>query len=407
MMSLSKTTSLMLASGLATLALLQPAMALDAETFVNRIETVYKVMGYDFSFGPAILDGDTITVDGGTLGIVGMGDEPMKFDTTLTFSGVAETEDGGFTADSLTIPDIDTDFSADPVGHLSLTDIRVENIVLPPEGVTGSAALMQTAGVVATGPLSVTRDGAEVISIDSMDMTSEFTHDAAGALESLVTTTSIAGLWADLSTVKDEEPDAGAMIEALGLTEINGDFNQTMTWSMGDGHLVLEESKLDLADAGAIDFKLDVLGFTPAILDKIYAMQGEGLDATSEEAQAKQMMVGMELLQALSISSASIRYDDASLAGKLLDVLAAQSGTDRAAFVEGLKATLPGMVAQSGIPALTDLVVPPVSAFLDDPQSLEISVKPPQPTSLLVLTAAASNPAGLISAIGLAVTANQ
>ena len=38
----------------------------------------------------------------------------------------------------------------------------------------------------------------------------------------------------------------------------------------------------------------------------------------------------VEMLQALTLTSASIRYDDASLAGKLLDMFAAQSGADRA-----------------------------------------------------------------------------
>jgi hypothetical protein len=64
------------------------------------------------------------------------------------------------------------------------------------------------------------------------------------------------------------------------------------------------------------------------------------------------------------------------------------------------------MLAGTGIPALNDVVIPPVEAFLDDPQSLEIKVAPPSPTSLLVLMAAAANPAGLITALGLAVEAN-
>ena len=68
---------------------------------------------------------------------------------------------------------------------------------------------------------------------------------------------------------------------------------------------------------------------------------------------------------------------------------------------------LPVTLAGTGIPELNDLVVPPVSAFLDDPQSLEVSVNPPSPTSLLVLMAAAANPAGLITALGLAIDANQ
>jgi hypothetical protein len=136
-------------------------------------------------------------------------------------------------------------------------------------------------------------------------------------------------------------------------------------------------------------------------------MQNSDLDPASEEAQAQQMMAGMEIAQALSIGGVTLRYDDASLAPKLLDMFAAQSGADRATFVEGLKAMLPAMIAESGIPELADLVVPPVSTFLDDPQNLEVAVKPATPTSVLVLAAAASNPASLIQALGLTVAANQ
>ncbi|ODT67879.1 MAG: hypothetical protein ABS75_22480 [Pelagibacterium sp. SCN 63-23] len=402
-----KTTSLMFATGLATLTLMQPAMALDAEAFVDRIEQVYKVMGYDLSFGAANLDGDTVTVDGVTVAIVGVDGEPMTLDAELTFTGVVENDDGSYAARKLSVPDIDTEFSSEPAGHITLTGMVAEDLWLPPEGETGAESLLQTVGRVATGPLTVTRDGTKVISLDGMEMVSEFSFDDADALQQIDSTVSIANIWADLSTVGEEEAEAGAIIEALGFTNISGNISQVATWTMADGRMVIEEFLIDLADAGALSFKADISGFTPAMLDKIYAMQASGLDPASEEAQAQQMMAGMEMAQALTIASASIRYDDASLAGKLLELFAAQSGADRASFVEGLKAMLPAMIAQSGIPALADLVVPPVTAFLDEPKNLEVAVKPATPTSLLVLGAAAANPAGLIQALGLAVTANQ
>jgi hypothetical protein len=171
--------------------------------------------------------------------------------------------------------------------------------------------------------------------------------------------------------------------------------------------MVIEDFRFDFADIGALNFRADISGFTPAVLDKIYGMQAASAGAPSEEAQAKQMMVGMELLQALTLASSSLRYDDAGLTPKLLDMFAAQSGSDRATFVAGLKAMAPQLVGQAGIPALTDLVVPAINTFLDDPKSIEIAVRPATPTTLLVLSAAAANPAGLISALGLAVKANE
>jgi hypothetical protein len=407
MMKINKIQGLMLASGMATLALMQPAMALDAQTFVDRIAAVYKIGGYDIAFGAATLDGDTITVDGAKVALTGMEGETWNLDTTLTFTGVADAENGGFTAETLTIPDVDTDFAEDPAGHISLVDITATDIYLPPADQINVTALLETVGSVTTGPLKITRDGADFLSIEAIEATNEFSYDDADALSNINSSFSVNGIWADLSTVSEEDAEAGAVIQALGLTEINGDITQKMSWGMADGHMVIEDFLFDFADIGAINFRADISGFTPAVLDKIYTMQAGAAGATSEEAQAQQMMVGMELLQALTLTSSSLRYDDAGLAPKLLDMFAAQSGADRAAFVEGLKAMVPELVGQAGIPALTDLVVPAANAFLDDPKSLEVAVRPATPTTLLVLSAAAANPAGLISALGLAVTANQ
>ena len=400
-----KTTSLMTATGIAALAFMQPAMALDAQTFVDRIEAVYRVMGYDMSFGEATLSGDTITVDGVTVTMSGM--DPMVLDTELTFSGVVENDDGSYFADSLTMPDLDLEFGDENAGHLTLVDMVAEDLWLPPEGETSAEVLVQLVGRMATGPLTVTRDGAEVIKIAGMEAASEFAYDADDALESIRSDVAITDIWADLSTLGEEEPETGAVIEALGLTMISGNFTQSVSWSMGDGRMVFEEMLFDFADIGALNFTADITGFTLGMLDKIYAMQASDLDPTSEEAQAQQMMAGMEIAQALSIGGSSLRYDDAGLAPRLLDMFAAQSGVERAAFVDSLKAMLPSMIAESGVPALNDVVVPPVSTFLDNPQNLEVAVKPASPTSVLVLAAAAANPAGLIQALGLTVTANS
>lgn len=407
MMTTMKTKGLMLATGLATLAMMQPAMALDAEAFIDRIEAVYGAMGYEFDFGPASVDGSTIIVEGVTIGIKGLSEEPFTVDTLLTFTGVEEYENGAFTAEELSIPDIDTEFASDPVGHISVTGMVLQDLWLPPEGDTSAEALMQTVGRVASGPLVVSRDGAEVIRIDGMEATNDYTFADDDSLESITSQATISNIWADLSTVGEEEPEAGAVIEALGLTNVSGNISQSMTWTMADGHLVIDESLIDFDDIGALNITFDVTGFTLGVLDKIYAMQASDLDPTSEEAQAQQMMMGMEMAQALSIVGASVRYDDAGLAGRLLDMFAAEAGVERAQFVEMIKTMVPAMVGEAGIPALTNLVVPAVNAFLDDPQSLEVRVAPPSPTSFLVLAAAAANPAGLITALGLTVTANQ
>lgn len=411
-MRTTKTARLLLLSGVATAALMGQAMALDAQAFVDRVAEVYKTIGYDFEFGAATLDGDTITVDGGTVTVISSPDaalEPMVFDTEVTFSGVVENADGSYTAESVTIPDIETVIEGEPAGELSLTDIRVDRFYLPAGNPVPAIGLLQLFESFSTGPLTITSEGKEVVSIESISSESVFNPSFASTeLTDLTSTLSIAGISLDLTSIGEEDPTAAATIEQLGLTTISGEIYMDMAWAMADGHMTINEFSFDFADVGALDITAELTGFTPAVLDQIYAMQASMATAgepTEEQAQA-QMMQGMALMQGVNIVSASVRYDDASLAGKLFDFFAAQSGADRATFVEGLKAMLPVMLAESGIPALNDLVVPPVSAFLEDPQSLEIKVAPPSPTSLLVLMAAAANPAGLITALGLAVEAN-
>ena len=414
-MKTNKITRLALLASVASIALLQPAFALDAKAFVDRIQAVWGPLGYEFTFGEPTLSGDTITIDEATIGIKPTDGvtTPTSFTTSLTFTGVKETGDGGYTADTVELPDVEADFKGDDKskGHVSLTDIELTGFYLPGGDTVTPIQLLQLVGAVSTGPLSVTRNGEEVIGIESMESGSTFEPSQGSAdLTNLTSTLSISGITADLSTVKDEDAEAGAVIEGLGLTNIAGDITGSFGWSMADGHMTVDQFLFDFADVGALDMTLDLTGLTPALLAKLQeankAVEAAG-DPTSEAAQAAQTMMGMELLQGLSIGGASLRYDDASLAPKLLEFFAKAQGLEKAQLVEGLKAMAPQMIGQMGIPELAELVTPALNAFLDDPKSLEVDVAPASPTSLLVVVAAAQNPASLRTRLGVSVTANE
>ena len=413
-MSSTRPKHLFAMAGMATLALLQPAMALDAQSFVARVEAIYEPLGYELTFGEATLEGDTILAKGVR---IGLGAEPGQaapwaVTTDITFSGVSELPDGGYRAETVTVPDIDTDFASDPVGHITLRELRLEGFYLPAGETVSADAVLQLVKAIRTGPLNIQRDGEQVLSVASMEAVSSFNPEpGTGPLVNLTSTLAVNDISLDLSSIEQDDPAAGANIKALGLTQLNGDISQSMNWSMADGHLVVDKFLFDFDQVGALDLRFDLLGFTPALMDKLGKAQAatmvEGYDAESEEAQAAQMMMGMEMLQGVTLAGLSVRYDDASLAGKVLDYFASQQGVERAQLVEGLKASLPQMLAGTPVPALADIVTNPVSEFLDNPQSLEIAVAPATPTTLLVLTAAAANPAGLLSMLGLTVTANK
>lgn len=412
-MRLTNTLRLMLLTSLASTALIGQALALDAQAFVDRVAKVYEKAGYELSFGPARMEGDSIVVDGVTVAIAGVEEEPVKFDTEITFSGVSEAADGSYRAASVTIPDIDTTIEDEEEGAtigVTVSDIRADGLYLPaPEALT-PVAMMQTAAAMSSGPVSITRDGVEIFSIESTRFAAEFAPDQTSAvLESVDTVFAMNGISVDLTTMSEEDPDTAAVIEQLGLLTVNGAITQKASWTLSDGRVVVDEFLFDFDQVGALNFTSEFTGFTPALLEQLEALQQQAMAAgeMSDEQQQALMMSSMAAMQGVNIVKASVRYDDASLASNLLDFFASESGASRADFAAGIKAMLPSILAETGVPALADLAVPALSAFLDDPRSIELKVAPPSPVSLLVMMAAAANPAGLITALGLSLEANS
>lgn len=410
-MKITRTVSMTLLATTATASVMQPAQALEAQAFIDRVEAVYRHFGYELDFGPATLEGNTITVQGVTAKVVdGEGSESAQTETTFTFSGVTEQDDGSYLVDSVTVPDLDTPIRAEPPGHITLADIRAEGLFIPAGEPTVTDGLQLFQGI-STGPLAITREGEEVITIESLDASSTFEPElGASDLTMVSSEMKISGLWADLTTLNEVvDAEASAMLEQVGLSEVSGDITQTLTWSLEDGHMEMEQFLFDFADLGSLDLAFDVMGVTPALLEEANTLgekQSAGEELSEEEQQA-QLVEGMTLLQHVEIVSASIRYEDAALVGNLLDYYADKASVDRATFVESLQAQIANMLADVGVVALSDLIDPAIDNFLDDPRNLKISINPATPSSVLVLMAAATNPEGLIAALNLNVDVNQ
>jgi hypothetical protein len=408
-----KTTTFasLLLSGVASFALMTPAYALDAEAFLDRIAEVYAKQGIELTFGEAAVDGDTIIVQGLDYAVTGVDDSKIKLDTEFTFSGVAEYDDGSYSAAELSVPDVENSFEDDEGGtvEVSVKDIRLSGLYIAPEGISDVVASLQMFESAGIGPISVKYKGFEFLSIAASNYTAVFTPDQfSDALESATSKVDVEGLKLDLTEFAKEDKDSGKVLEQLGLLQLSGRLSQEGSWNLADGALVGTKNSLSFDNVGALDFAFNITGFTPEVLEQLNEMSmamAAGGDQSEEAAQA-QMMSGMAIMQGVNIVSASVRYDDASFAGKLIEYLAAEQGASRADFVTGLKTMLPMMLAGLEVPALADIIVPAVNSFLDNPQSIEVKVAPPSPTSLLVLMAAAANPAGLVSVLGLAVEAN-
>lgn len=111
---------------------------------------------------------------------------------------------------------------------------------------------------------------------------------------------------------------------------------------------------------------------------------------------------------AMEVHRLTIRYDDASLAGKVLDLLAQQQGIPRAEYAEQIAGALPFLLASLNNPAFQEQVATAVGTFLQDPQSVTVEVAPESPISgAEIMGIAGSAPQTLPDRLNVTITANE
>jgi hypothetical protein len=116
----------------------------------------------------------------------------------------------------------------------------------------------------------------------------------------------------------------------------------------------------------------------------------------------------MPQLQNVSFGSFTFRFEDASLTKRLLPMAAAMQGMDEAAMVANAGAMVQLGLMQLNNQAFTDQVVGAVNAFLKDPKSITVALKPAAPVKVQqLMTLNPANPGAVINLLGVSVTAND
>lgn len=210
----------------------------------------------------------------------------------------------------------------------------------------------------------------------------------------------------DLSLVDD--PKSKEVIDALGYQNISGTIAMAGTWQPSDGKMELSKYDIAVDNAGKLGLTFNLGGYTLDFIKSMQAMQKQ-LAAQPEGAdKSAQGMAMLGLMQQLSFNGASVRFEDASLTGKILDYVGKQQGMSAKDVANQAKAIVPFGMSQLNNPELTAQVSAAVNTFLDDPKSLEISAEPPSAVPFaLIMAGAMSNPLDLPKTLGVKVKANE
>ncbi|MGR9452915.1 hypothetical protein [Rhizobium leguminosarum] len=387
---------LMMAST-AFLTLAGPAFALDGTDMMKKLNAATSAGGTVITFEKADADGDTVTATGVQVGSSSLPGDTLKIGD-LTFEGVEEIEGGGYHAKTVSLPDIDI---SQEEGRFSAKEIQITGLTIPANATGDTLNDILLYETVSTGPIALNIKGKDVLAIESIESNLErqdggFSYDA-----------NVAGLKADLSQVEDA--NAKEAIEKLGLTTLDGTVTMKGIWEIESGKVAVDEYAFDFKNIGRLNFAVDFSGYTLGFIKSLQeAVKTAEANPNKEEANQAVGLAMLGLMQQLTINSASIRFDDASITKKALDYAGSQQGVTGDQLAQSLKGLVPMMMAQLNMPELQNQVSAAVNAYLDGPKSLTISAAPEKPVPVpMIIGAAMGAPNTIPSVLGVKVTAND
>ncbi|MER9314263.1 hypothetical protein NKI31_01935 [Mesorhizobium sp. M0659] len=362
----------------------------------DRLKAALAVQGVDITW-------TGVTGDNSSMVLQGVSVKPAAEKEALPIGdvkleGVTEAN-GGFDVETITTSAFE--HSKDGV-TLNLTPFVIHDANIPAEGATGPLGSMMIYKSAELENLTVKVADKTAFSVDGLAV--QITPPADGkAMEFSATTEKFN---ADLTLVDDAKSKEA--IEALGYQNITGNIEIGGTWQPSDGKMDLSKYDISVENAGTLGMTFGLGGYTVDFVKSLQEMQKKMAAQPEGADNSAQGMALLGLLQQLSFNSASIRFDDDSLTGKVLEYVGKQQGMSGKDIANQAKAIVPFGMAQLNNPELTAEVTAAVSKYLDDPKSLEISAEPPAAVPFaLIMAGAMSNPADLTKTLGVHVKANE
>lgn len=362
----------------------------------DRLKALAAAQGMDISWTGVTGDDSNLVLQGVTVKPAAEKEALPIGDVKL--EGVTEAN-GGY--DIGTVSTSAFTHSKDGV-TLDLSPFVIHDMNVPAEGATGPMGSMMMYKSAELANMTVKVADKTAFSMDGLAV--EITPPADGkAMEFSLTTEKFNG---DLTLVDDAQ--SKAVIEALGYQNISGNIEMAGTWQPADGKMELSKYDMSVDNAGTLGMTFDIGGYTLDFVKSMQEMQKKMAAQPEGADNSAQGMAMLGLLQQLSFNGASIRFDDDSLTGKLLDYFGKQQGMSGKDIANQAKAIVPFGMAQLNNPELTAEVSAAVNKYLDDPQSLEISAEPPASVPFaLIMAGGMSNPYDLPKTLGVHVKANE
>ncbi|HWK64972.1 MAG TPA: hypothetical protein VNS34_08525 [Rhizobiaceae bacterium] len=384
-------------AGLLLVVPFSSAFAQDATTVGERVKSALSRQGTTLSFDRISGDASTMLIEGARISIAPESAEIALGNITLT--DVRENA-GYVVVGSIILPN----YSVTRDGMtVNATGIGFTNLRLPAPDSTDAMAGFWLCDAAQMQNVTVTIGDKQAFAMDRL----HFEMDMPANGKSLTFSAAADKFSGDLSVVGD--PNARKLIDALGLRTVTGTLDLSGFWRPADGRLAIEEYDISIDRAGTLGLTFELGGYTPDFIKSVQALQKEMAAASEAGENSAQAKSALGLMQQLTFRSASIRLEDASLTGKMIDYLAGAQKVTQSDVVNQAKGLLPFLVARLDDAKLTAQTTAAVSTYLDDPRSIEVTAQPanPVPFSQIMAAAVSQSLKDLVKILGVSVKANQ
>lgn len=355
-----------------------PAAAVEATDVADALVAAMKASeNTDVAYESAEASGDNVTIsgltaknpDGGTITV-----------PSMLITGAEMRTGGGFTADEIAADGVSV---VDPSTTVTWETAKMTDVTVPSADEIAAEARMSPFGELDITGIKIEEVGGPgAITIAEVDTKLQVDDDGVPRDVDLT----LSSLFIP-AAVLQSEPEMGVMLKQLGYEDLTMNIAMSGSYETNGDKLDLRNFTLDLVDVG----KLEVMAKISGISMTQFADQGP--DA-----------IGPESI----LESLSIRFDNAGIVEKGLDMQAEQMGVSRGDMVAQLTGALPLMLNTLQNPAFQEEVASAATTFLNDPKSIAVTATPANPVSFQeIMGAAMMNPGQISDLLSLKIMANQ
>lgn len=356
-----------------------PALAADANQIADALVAAVTASGESqASFDSASAAGDDVTIV--NLKMTGEDGESVTIPTVF-ITNAQPRDPGGFTASAMSFDNATmlSDGNTITWGTASVTDATVPSAdEIKAKAKIRPFSKMDIANLnISGGDLPVPLDIASVgvaLDLDEGGLPRDFALN-------------VASISVPQEIIAGADDDFRQLMEGLGYTSLMVNLILEGGYETGSDRLTVRNFAIDAADVGKFAFS--------GVISGVKASEMTG-DASSDA------------LANGKLESLSIRFDNAGVVERALDMQAKMMGASREDIVAQLNGALPFMLNAINNPAFQEKVAKAGQAFLTDPKSLTITANPAQPIAFQdIMGSAMSAPQTLPDTLAIDVTANN